>query len=51
MVLHLLDQMSKYFQTNSQPYYVVLSPKGDEMLKSPIRYTPDMSDFISFLKD
>ncbi|MCS7004566.1 MAG: protein-disulfide reductase DsbD family protein [Cytophagales bacterium] len=36
------------FGTNAQPYYVLLSPKG-ELLAEPIGYEPDVEKFLSFL--
>ena len=39
-----------YFQTNSQPYYVLLSPDGKKVLTQPIGYTPDATQFADFLR-
>ena len=36
------------FNTNSQPYYVLLSPDG-KMLNYPVGYTPDKDEYASFL--
>jgi thiol:disulfide interchange protein DsbD len=41
---------TEFFQTNSQPYYVLLSPDGKEILSSPVGYTPDEEDYLSFLQ-
>ncbi|MCH1547622.1 MAG: hypothetical protein L7S44_03570 [Flavobacteriaceae bacterium] len=41
---------TEFFQTNSQPYYVLLSPDGKEILNSPVGYTPDENEYISFLE-
>ena len=38
------------FKTNSQPYYVLLTP-GEEMLNEPVGYTPDKKQYIRFLQD
>ena len=38
-----------YFNTNSQPYYVLLSPEG-QLLNQPVGYTPDAGDFAAFLQ-
>ena len=39
---------SEYFNNNSQPYYVLLSPDG-KLLNHPVGYTPDVEDYASFL--
>ena len=41
---------TEFFQTNSQPYYVLLNPEGNEILASPVGYTPSEEDYLSFLK-
>jgi thiol:disulfide interchange protein DsbD len=41
---------TEFFQTNSQPYYVLLSPDGKEILSTPVGYTPDEADYLSFLQ-
>ena len=41
---------TEFFKTNSQPYYVLLSPDGKEVLSSPVGYTPDEQDYLSFLQ-
>ncbi len=41
---------TEYFQTNTQPYYVLLSPGGDKLLNQPVGYTPDVSEFADFLQ-
>ncbi len=38
-----------YFNNNSQPYYVLLSPDG-ELLNNPVPYTPDKEDYAAFLR-
>jgi thiol:disulfide interchange protein DsbD len=39
-----------FFQTNSQPYYVLLSADGKKVLTQPIGYTPDAAQFADFLR-
>ena len=41
---------TEFFKTNSQPYYVLLNPDGNEILASPVGYTPSEEDYLSFLK-
>ena len=41
---------TKFFQTNSQPYYVLLSPDGEQVLNQPVGYTPDVNAYTQFLK-
>jgi thiol:disulfide interchange protein DsbD len=41
---------TEFFQTNSQPYYVLLNPEGNEIIASPVGYTPSEEDYLSFLK-
>jgi thiol:disulfide interchange protein len=42
------DMQASYFNSNSQPYYVLIS--GDEkLLTLPVGYTPDKRDYIAFL--
>ena len=41
---------TEFFQTNSQPYYVLLNPEGNEILASPVGYTPSEEDYLSFLR-
>ncbi len=38
-----------YFNNNSQPFYVLLSPDG-KVLNQPVGYTPNPVDFANFLK-
>ncbi len=40
---------TKYFNNNSQPYYVLLSPDG-KLLNNPVAYTPDAEKYADFLK-
>jgi thiol:disulfide interchange protein len=41
---------TQFFQTNSQPYYVLLSPDGNQILKAPVGYTPNEDDYAQFLQ-
>lgn len=38
------------FQTNTQPYYVLLSPDGKTILNKPVGYTPNDEDYAEFLR-
>lgn len=40
---------TEFFQTNSQPYYVLLSPEG-QLLNTPVGYTPDDKAYEAFLR-
>ncbi len=40
---------AEYFENNSQPYYVLLSPDG-QLLNRPVGYTPDDNEYASFLE-
>lgn len=40
---------TEYFNTNTQPYYVLLSPDGKK-LNNPVGYTPDSKAYSDFLK-
>lgn len=42
---------TQFFQSNSQPYYVLLSPDGTQILNSPIGYTPDGNEYYNWLLD
>lgn len=39
---------AEYFNNNSQPYYVLLSPDG-KLLNNPVGYTPDVEEYAAFL--
>lgn len=41
---------TQFFQTNSQPYYVLLTPDGKQVLNQPVGYTPDEQDYAEFLE-
>jgi len=40
---------TQFFQSNSQPYYVLLDSDGKTVLNDPIGYTPDEVDYKAFL--
>ena len=40
---------AEYFNNNSQPYYVLLSPDG-QLLTNPVGYTPDVDQYTAFLE-
>ena len=40
---------AQYFNNNSQPYYVLLSPDG-QLLNHPVGYTPDATEYAAFLE-
>lgn len=40
---------TEYFNNNSQPYYVLLTPDG-KLLNTPVGYTPDAQKYASFLQ-
>lgn len=42
---------TEFFQINSQPYYVLLTPDGRQVLNKPVGYTPDEVEFAAFLKE
>ncbi|MFH4968399.1 cytochrome c biogenesis protein CcdA [Gaetbulibacter sp. M240] len=41
---------TQFFQTNSQPYYVLLSSDGKEVLNEPVGYTPNTDNYAKFLE-
>jgi thiol:disulfide interchange protein DsbD len=41
---------TQFFQTNSQPYYVLLNSDGTQILNQPADYTPNEDDYAEFLK-
>ncbi len=41
---------TEFFQSNSQPFYVLLSPDAKIELAPKVGYTPDEKDYESFLK-
>lgn len=42
---------TEYFQSNSQPFYVIINPKSKEILNFPIGYTPNIQEYLDWLKD
>ncbi len=40
---------TEYFNNNSQPYYVLLSPDG-KLLNNPVGYTPEVGEYTNFLE-
>ena len=41
---------TQFFKSNSQPFYVLLSPDGRQILNQPVGYTPDETDYANFLQ-
>ena len=41
---------TEFFQSNSQPYYVLLSSDGKRVLNTPVGYSPDVATYAEFLK-
>lgn len=41
---------TQFFQTNSQPYYVLLNSDGTQILNQPVGYTPNENDYAKFLE-
>jgi thiol:disulfide interchange protein len=41
---------TQFFQSNSQPFYVLLSADGNTVLNNPVGYTPNEDDYASFLE-
>ncbi|PWH82535.1 hypothetical protein DIS18_09820 [Algibacter marinivivus] len=41
---------TQFFQTNSQPYYVLLNSDGNQVLNEPVGYTPDEDEYAKFLE-
>lgn len=40
---------TSYFETNSQPYYALITSEG-ELLNKPVAYTPDATTYAEFLR-
>ena len=40
-----------FFKTNTQPYYVLLSSDGKQILNNPVGYTPDEDEYLKWLLD
>lgn len=43
------DFQARYFDRNSQPYYVLMTADG-KVLNKPVAYTPDVNKFAEFLR-
>jgi len=41
---------TQFFQSNSQPFYVLLNPDGTQILSDPVGYIPDENDYAQFLE-
>ena len=41
---------TQFFQTNSQPYYVLLNSDGTKILNKAVGYTPNENDYATFLE-
>ncbi|RED49273.1 protein-disulfide reductase DsbD family protein [Seonamhaeicola aphaedonensis] len=41
---------TQFFKSNSQPFYVLLSSNGKQMLSEPVGYTPNEEEYAKFLK-
>lgn len=41
---------TEFFQSNSQPYYVLLDSNGKTILNTPVPYTPDAKEYAAFLE-
>ena len=42
---------TQFFKSNSQPYYVLMSSNGKQMLNEPVGYTPNENEYAQFLKN
>ena len=40
---------ARYFNVNSQPYYLIMDPNSYSILNSPVGYTPDKLEYVNFL--
>ena len=40
---------ARYFNVNSQPYYLIMDPDSYSILNSPVGYTPDKMEYVNFL--
>jgi len=38
------------FNNNSRPYYVLLNPNNEKTLNTPVPYTPNITEYTSWLK-
>ena len=44
------NYQTQFFQTNSQPYYVLLNYDGTKILNQAVGYTPDENEYAQFLE-
>jgi thiol:disulfide interchange protein DsbD len=44
------NYQTQFFQTNSQPYYVLLNSDGTKILNQAVGYTPNENEYAQFLK-
>jgi len=42
---------TQFFKSNSQPYYVLLSSDGKNVLNDPVGYTPNEDEYATFLQE
>lgn len=42
---------TQFFKSNTQPYYVLLSPDGKQVLNQPVGYTPNKKEYATFLEE
>lgn len=40
---------ARYFNVNSQPYYLIMDPNSYSILNSPVGYTPNKMEYVNFL--
>ena len=40
-----------FFKTNTQPYYVLMDASGEQILNTPVGYTPDENLYLNWLND
>jgi len=40
-----------FFKTNTQPYYALVNTNGTEVLNTPVGYTPNVTDYVTWLND
>ena len=44
------NYQTQFYQTNSQPYYVLLNSDGTKILNQAVGYTPNENEYAQFLK-
>lgn len=42
------EMQKKYFKSNTQPYYILISP-DEKILNKPVGFTPKVEDYVNFL--